>query len=151
MAAIQQAKIAVLAALLAGGGVALASGGVKANKPAPSPAPPSTSPSPTTKTAAQAAAEERAAFRKKVLEALEPELEAIDTRAAAIEAKAKKDRDTFDKHRHDVEFVGHGWVRLNVMLDDDHFDTVREPYLDNWIAIRNDTNTSYMKTTTKPK
>ena len=66
---------------------------------------------PTTKTAAQAAAEERAAFRAKALEALKPELEAIDVKLANTVTKA-----TYDKHTHSytTPTVG-GWARMDVI------------------------------------
>lgn len=104
------------------------------------------------KSAAQVAAEERAAFRAKVLVALEPELTAIEAREAAIEATAAAAKETFDDHQHQVEFIGHGWVKVDVMLDSEHHDVVREPYRDKFLSIRDPaTNGTYMKTTTKPK
>jgi hypothetical protein len=121
-----------------------------ATKPTTS-APGTSAPGAKPKTAAEAAAEERAAFRAKALVALKPELDAIDARATKIESTAVTAKTTFDKHTHEVEFVGHGWVKLDVMLDSDHFDTVRKPYLDDFVAIRDATNSTFMKSTTKPK
>lgn len=75
--------------------------------------PPSTSePAPGLKTAAQAAAEERAAFRARALEALKPELDAIQVQLANTVTKA-----TYDKHTHSyvTPTVG-GYARMDLIL-----------------------------------
>jgi hypothetical protein len=74
----------------------------------PSSTSPQTSP---LKTAAQAAAEERAAFRARALEALKPELEAIQAQLVNTVPKA-----TYDKHIHEytTPTVG-GWARLDLI------------------------------------
>jgi hypothetical protein len=121
--------------------------GGKPNKPGASP------PSDTSKSAAQAAAEERIAFRAKALEALKPELEAIDAAAAAAKAKFDKHTKAFDEHTHEYEVTSHGWARLDTMLDEAHFDVLRATYLDHWVAIRDPkkSNATFSRSTTKPK
>jgi hypothetical protein len=103
------------------------------------------------KTAAQAAAEEKAAFRAKALVALAPELEAIATRSKTIEATAAAAKSTFENHNHEVEFMGHGWVKVDTMLESDHLDVVRKVYHQDFVAVRGSHNSKYMKATTKPK
>lgn len=73
--------------------------------------PSSSSGSSPVKTAAQAAAEERAAFRARALEALKPELEAIQAQLVNTVTRA-----TYDKHTHEytTPTVG-GWARLDLI------------------------------------
>lgn len=120
----------------------------------PKPNNPGTSPGVDPGTVVEKAAEEAVAFRKKALAALAPELEAIDARAAAIETKAAAAKTTFDKHTHTVEFVSHGWVKIDTMLDADHLDVVRASYRNKFLAIRDPADGgpgTFDKSTSKPK
>jgi predicted Zn-dependent protease len=154
----QSTSFAVLAGVAVGVVITLGSGELRAAldlsaAAKPTPSNPGSSPSaPAPKTAAQAAVEEKAAFRAKVLEAMKPELAAIEARAKTIDAKAATAKASFDAHTHEVEFASHGWVKIDTWLDADHFDTVRAPYLGHWLAIRDPAKAgTYMKDTSKPK
>lgn len=122
-----------------------------ASKP-PSNAPGTTAPSDAPKTKAQTEAEEAAAFRKKVLAAVKPELTAIDERATTAKETFDKHVAAYAKHTHDYERMSSGWVKLDTMLTNDALEILRPTYADDWIAIRRDgKGGDYTQSTSKPK
>jgi hypothetical protein len=152
MAKLPQSTAAVLAGWAAGVVFTLATGALAAAKPPASKPSTTTQPTQSASTAAQQAAKEKLEFRKAVLAAMKPELEAIDARAEAIETKAAAAKKTFDGHTHELEMSSHGWVRFDTMLTSDHHDVVREPYLNDWVAVRDGATAGMTtKTTSKPK
>jgi hypothetical protein len=122
-----------------------------AGRPSPS-NPGTTQPSTAPESAVKANVKETLAFRKKVLAAMKPELEAIDARATEATEKFDKHVDAYAKHRHDYEITGHGWVRLDTMLTTEGVEMLRPTYSNDWIPIRTNGNGGMIeKTTTKPK
>ncbi len=115
-------------------------------------APGTTTPTDGPKSKAQTELEEQAAFRKKVLAAIELELDAIDARAAKAKETFEAHVEAYAKHRHDYELASNGWVKLDTMLTHDALEILRPTYADDWIAIRRDgKGAMYTKSTTKPK
>lgn len=119
---------------------------------------------PAPKSKAESEMDDAAAFRKKVLAAVKPELEAVDARATAAKTAFDthvtaygKHVTAYNNHHHDVEVPSHGWVKLDVMLTQEGVEMLRPSYADDQIAIRRADNGvvpgtgSHMKTTTKPK
>lgn len=119
----------------------------------PSPTNPGTTqPGQAPESAVKANIKEQIAFRKKVLAAVKPELEAIDARATEATAKFDKHVEAYVNHRHDYEITGHGWVKLDTMLTTEGVEMLRPTYSNDWIAIRTNGNGGMVeKTTTKPK
>jgi hypothetical protein len=104
------------------------------------------------KSKAETELEELLAFKKKVLNAIKPELDAIDARAKAGEDALAQHVTAYAKHTHDVELVSHGWVKLDTMLTTEGTEMLRPTYPDDWIAIRRDgKGGTYPKQTSKPK
>lgn len=100
--ALQQAELAEALAQLR---ALRAAAGTGATKPS------STSGASGLKTAAEAAAEERAAFRARVLEAVKPELDAIHGQLATFVTRATHDKHT---HSYTTPRIG-GWARMDVI------------------------------------
>jgi hypothetical protein len=114
--------------------------------------PGTTQPSQAPESAAKATLKEQIAFRKKVLAAVKPELDAIDARATAADETFDKHVEAYSKHRHDYEITGHGWVKLDTMLTTEGVEMLRPTYSNDWIAIRYNGNGGMVaKETTKPK
>ena len=116
------------------------------------PKPTTTAPGTAPQTEAKTTVKEAIAFRKKVLAAMKPELEAIDARATAAAEKFDKHVEAYSKHRHEYEITGHGWVKLDAMLTTEGAEMLRPTYGNDWIPIRADGNGGMVaKDTTAPK
>ena len=113
--------------------------------------PGTTQPGSAPKSKAEADAEELIAFRKKVLAAVKPELEAIDKKATAAKGGFDKHVEAYAKHRHDYEVARHGWVKIDTMLTTEGVEMLRPTYSNDWPRSAATMPAEHSKTTTKPK
>jgi hypothetical protein len=114
--------------------------------------PGTTQPGTAPKTKAEVEMEEMLAFRKKVLAAIDGELDGIDERASSAKAAFDKHVEAYAKHRHEYEVNSNGWAKLDTILTPEGVEMLRPTYPNDWIAIRYDGKGGVIaKATTKPK